>query len=107
MVTTSSTSCAARARTPRRRDLNDDVSTLPYDYGKVGYVHAGGIDAPIVLMDGRVPNYNYRGLPESSVWADGSRADCSLPGTGSCTTIAWPSDNVYMLQVNIGPTNRP
>ena len=91
-------------------DLNTDVSTLPFDFGKVGYVHAGGIDAPLALMDGRVPNYNYRGMPESSVWADGSRADCSLPSGGSgttCTTVSWPSDNVYMLQVNLGPSNRP
>ena len=95
-------------------DLNTDVSTLPYDFGKVGYVHAGGIDAPIVLMDtfegARVPNYNYRGMPESNVWADGSRADCSLPaggGSTTCTTVTWPSDNVYMIQVNLGPTNRP
>lgn len=71
--------------------LNSDVSASPYQYGKVGYVHAGGIDAPLVLMDGRVPNYNWRGLAESSVWLDGTGADCSVV-TGACTRIVWPGN---------------
>ena len=81
--------------------LNTAISYSPYDYGKVGYVHAGGIDAPLLLMDGRVPNYNWRGLPESSVWADGTAADCSVASEGSgCTTIAWPGNSgVYMLPI--------
>ena len=59
-------------------------------------MHAGGIDRPLFMTDGRVPNYNWRGLVESSSWADGAPADCSIM-TGTCTTIAWPGKvGVYM-----------
>ena len=61
-------------------------------WGKAGYVHAGGIDKPIVTMDGRVPSYDWRGLAESSTWTDGAKADCSLVFSG-CVTIAWSSGN--------------
>lgn len=87
-----------------RTDGNSNLSTLNLDrnyitglaFGKAGYVHAGGIDRPLFMTDGRVPNYNWRGLVESSSWADGAPADCSI-ATGSCTTIAWPGQvGVYM-----------
>lgn len=73
-------------------------------WGKVGYVHAGGIDKPLMTLDSRVPTYNWRGLPESSVWTTGAPADCSLPQSGSCTTVTWPSANsVYMKTYPYAP----
>lgn len=55
-------------------------------------MHAGGIDKPVVTMGGRVPSYDWRGLMESSTWADGAKADCILVFSG-CVTIAWSSGN--------------
>src|SRR5438093_2647087 len=75
----------------------------PY-YGWLGYVHGPGLDAPLALIDGRfserrIVNANWRGLAESSVWPDGSAADCSLM-SGTCTTIAWPAgQGVYFRPV--------
>ena len=74
------------------------------NWGKVGYVHAGGIDKPLMTLDGRVPTYNWRGLPESSVWTTGAPADCSVQSGGSCTTVAWSSgSSVYMKQYPYAP----
>ena len=88
-----------------RADGGDSRTALQLDqltsggplWGKAGYVHAGGIDKPLVTMDGRVPTYNWRGLPESSVWTDGTKADCSLVYSG-CVLIAWPSANSIYLR---------
>jgi len=44
------------------------------------------------LMDGRVLNPNWRGLPESSQLADGTAPDCSFGLGGSCITVNWPAD---------------
>lgn len=68
-------------------------------WGKAGYVHAGGIDKPLVTMDGRVPTYNWRGLPESSVWTDGTKADYSLGScSGNCVLVSWPASNSIYLK---------
>lgn len=85
--------------------LNGDVSTASVQLGKVGYVHAGGIDAPLVLMDGRVPNYNWRGLAESSVWLDGSAADCTVSGGSPCTQIYWPGNQGVYMKPPLGQTS--
>ena len=75
----------------------DMLSSTGVAWGLVGYVHAGGYDRPIFTMDGRVPSYNWRGLPESSVWTNGAKADCSLGGPNCGITVAWPSENtIYM-----------
>jgi len=59
--------------------------------GGVVYLHAGELDHPLELVgDGRVVNYDWRGLGQSSRWTNGTPADCSLTG-GSCTTITWPA----------------
>jgi len=76
----------------------DQLTSTGTSWGKAGYVHTMGIDKPVMTMDGRVPSYNWRGLPESSVWTDGSRADCSLPGTGGCLSVSWPSANSVYLK---------
>ena len=70
----------------------DQLTSSGVLWGKAGYVHAGGIDKPIVTMDGRVPSYDWRGLAESSTWTDGAKADCTLVFSG-CVTIAWSSGN--------------
>ena len=87
-----------------RTDGADNLSLAQLDLlvgvgtslGKAGYVHAGGIDKPLVTMDGRVPHYNWRGLAESSSWTDGTPADCALQAP-NCTTIAWPASNGIYL----------
>lgn len=89
-----------------RNDGGDNASTYTLDspigtgpqWGKVGYVHAGGIDKPIMTTGGLVPTYNWRGLPESAVWSDGAQADCSLPNPpANCLQVTWPSQNsIYM-----------
>jgi RHS repeat-associated protein len=58
------------------------------NYGTVTYVHVGGIDKPVALLDGRVIHYNWRGLAEASSWTDGSPADHQL---GASTVVAWPA----------------
>jgi len=73
----------------RTSDLDIITGGAP-NYGTVGYVHVLGIDHPVQEMDGRVIHYNWRGLGESSSWANGNPADCELM-TGTCTTIAWPA----------------
>lgn len=64
------------------------------NHGAVSYVHGPGMDQPLAVLTtagARVLNYNWRGLPESSVWADGTAADCALV-VGTCsTTVEWPS----------------
>jgi hypothetical protein len=73
-------------RAPGQDGLNsgqlDQLFGNPPNYGTVGYVHhhAGGWDEPRALMDGRVLNPNWRGLPESSQLVDGTSAsaDCSM-----------------------------
>ncbi|MGQ0639902.1 MAG: RHS repeat-associated core domain-containing protein, partial [Gemmatimonadaceae bacterium] len=86
-------------RAPGHDGLNsgqlDQLFGSPPHYGVVGYVHhhAGGWDEPKALMDGRVFNPNWRGLPESSQLVDGSAPDCSMGlNPGSCITVAWPTD---------------
>ncbi len=76
--------------------------------GKAGYVNAGGIDAPIFLMSGRVPNYNWRGLAESSSQTDGAPADCALGPGANCTNIAWPAQlSVYYKALPWAPATPP
>ncbi|MCL4215061.1 MAG: hypothetical protein KJZ74_14215 [Gemmatimonadales bacterium] len=79
----------------------DNLTSSGAHWGKAGYVHAGGIDKPLVTMDGRVPTYNWRGLPESSVWTNGSKADCSLGGSG-CQLVSWPSANSIYYKPPLG-----
>jgi RHS repeat-associated protein len=66
----------------------DVISGGAPNYGTVGYVHALGMDQPVMLMDGRVIHYNWRGVGEASSWADGSPADFEL---GASTRVAWPA----------------
>lgn len=75
----------------------DALFSSGLQWGLAGYVHAGGYDRPIFTLDGRVPSYNWRGLPESSVWTNGTPADCTV-ATGTCTTIAWPAANTIYLK---------
>ncbi len=70
----------------------DQLTGSPPSFGTVGYVHIGGWDEPRALMDGRVFNPNWRGLPESSQLADGTAPDCSFGLPGSCITVNWPAD---------------
>ncbi len=70
----------------------DQLTGSPPSYGTVGYVHIGGWDEPRALLDGRVFNPNWRGLPESSQLADGTAPDCSFGLGGSCITVNWPTD---------------
>jgi RHS repeat-associated protein len=77
-----------------RHTGSDLTGGAPY-YGTIGYIHGGGIDAPLWLLDtrfsdARVLNYNWRGLAESSVWPNGNPADTSLTG-GDPTAISWPA----------------
>jgi RHS repeat-associated protein len=77
-----------------RHTGSDLTEGAPY-YGTIGYIHGGGIDAPLWLLDtrfsdARVINYNWRGLAESSVWPNGNPADTSLTG-GDATAISWPA----------------
>ncbi len=71
------------------------------DGGTLVYVHAGGLDQPLEIldsrtgMDGRVIAYDWRGLGQSSRWTNGMPADCSVI-SAPCTTIAWPAgQSVY------------
>lgn len=58
-------------------------------YGLVGYIHGHDLDAPLALMDGRLPLATWRGAHESSVWATGQPADCSR-NAWPCDDIDWP-----------------
>lgn len=86
-------------RAPGQDGLNsgqlDQLFGSPPNYGVVGYVHhhSGGWDEPLALMDGRVLNRNWRGLPESSQLFDGTAPDCSMGlNPGTCMTVAWPTE---------------
>lgn len=87
----------------------DALTSVGPNWGKAGYLHFGGIDQPVMLFDGRVPNYDWRGMPESSSWADGTPADCAM-GTGTCTVISWPAGtSVYYKKFSwaTGPSTPP
>lgn len=62
--------------------LEADTATGPF-YGRIGYVHAAGIDAPLALdRDGLVvvPHANWRGLYDTGT---------DTLGQSCCTTIDW------------------
>ncbi len=85
----------------------DPLTGSPPHYGIVGYLHAGGWDEPRGLMDGRVFNPNWRGLPESSQLADVTAPDCSFGLGGSCITVAWPTDVGTYFRRAVPPTTSP
>jgi RHS repeat-associated protein len=80
-----------------------------YTGGSVGYVQGGVIDQPLAQLNGRILNPNWRGLYESSVLPNGTRGDCSLPGSGACTTVSWPAgQGVYYIRFPVsGGANTP
>jgi len=93
-----------------RHDGNDGGGGAPH-YGTVGYVHGGGIDEPLEILDirfstPRIPHANWRGLPESSSWPDGTPADCSIM-VSPCTTIAWPAGQGVYFRPVIWPSPPP
>jgi RHS repeat-associated protein len=67
--------------------------------GNVSYLHAGGIDRPLVITKGStsiVPHQNWRGEFARGTYADGvklgQRSDCtSFPASG-CIPIQWPGE---------------
>jgi RHS repeat-associated protein len=79
-----------------------------YTGGSVGYVQGGVIDQPLAQLDGRILNPNWRGLYESSVLPNGTRGDCSLPGSGACTTVSWPAgQGVYYIRFPVSGGGNP
>jgi len=62
-----------------------------HDGLEVGYVHAGGIDAPVeMIREGEVifPRLNWRGLFATAVDTAGAQVGC-VPVPGDCDDIAW------------------
>lgn len=69
----------------------DQLTSTGTHWGKAGYVQGPAIDQPIFLMGGRVPNYNWRGLVESSLRHDGTSDDCAIWPTAGCKNYGWPA----------------
>jgi RHS repeat-associated protein len=68
--------------------------------GSIGYVHAGGIDAPLgMVRNGTtiVLHQNWRGLYAFSTDVTGQPTTCSNPG-GACAFFMWPGINWTLKQ---------
>ncbi|MBB4637558.1 RHS repeat-associated core domain-containing protein [Longimicrobium terrae] len=62
-------------------------------YGRVSYLHAGGIDRPLLITKGGtsvVPHDNWRGTFATGTLANGQRAECHGTTVTNCLWIVWP-----------------
>jgi RHS repeat-associated protein len=62
-------------------------------YGRVSYLHAGGIDRPLLITKGGtsvIPHDNWRGTFATGTLATGQRAECHGTTVTNCLWIVWP-----------------
>lgn len=73
-------------------DLDDTDPTPDVQNGKIGYVHAGGIDAPLAMIRNGATVFlhrNWRGLFAFGTKPDGSLATCTPSPWGGCDNVQW------------------
>jgi RHS repeat-associated protein len=67
-------------------------------FGRVSYLHAGGIDRPLTItkdaQEPIIPHQNWRGTFAWGTWGKGTykgyRSDCVSGGPSTCVNVAWP-----------------
>ncbi len=81
-------------------DMEDDAATGRL-YGRVGYIHAGGIDRPVMIARAGHPEMstgfvfpltNWRGSFDTGLTVSGAMAECSYGGEPGCPQMTWPGD---------------
>jgi RHS repeat-associated protein len=67
-------------------------------FGRVSYLHAGGIDRPLTITKDEtssiIPHQNWRGTFAWGTWGKGTykgyQSDCVSGGPSTCANVAWP-----------------